>query len=354
MAKHSLPPVKVLFKDSWETFKGSVLNLFIINVVTFAIIIGLFVVSLLIALPFGAFSIFNAISTKTLNPAFYSSLGVVGLIILVFIIVCMVVSFAVQAATILVTGNYKSKPKAIESIKKGFGFAWRIFLAGLLMGFIIAGGYFLFVIPGIFFAVIFSFAFYEIVLNKQGVTNSLRRSSQIVMSNFWGIFWRITLWVIIVILISFIPQLLIGSTKSAALGGSWSLISSILNVLLSWYGICYSITLYKQASVGMDTAKGNKLMWPIIAAVVGWIVGIITFFLIMAAIVALIATVSKSATQKKMMNAPSQTQMNNTIRDAMANPNEANMNKILKLIPTSSPEYIKFKQEINKEFHGTK
>lgn len=354
MAKQTLPPIKVLFKDSWETFKGSVLNLFIINAVTFAVIIGLFLAAVLIALPFGVFSIFNAISAKTLTPAFYSSLGVIGLIFLVLIVIFVVIGLAVQAASILVTANYKSKPKAIESIKKGLEFAWRLFLTGLVMGFIVSGGYFLFLIPGIFFAVIFSFSFYEVVLNKQGVLSAMRRSSQIVLSSFWGIFGRLALWVLIVIGISLIPQILNGASRSAAGGGLWTLISSILNVLVGWYGVCYSINLYKQASRGMESAKGNRLMWPLVTAIVGWVVGIFMIIALSALAITLLATLAKSQAQKKTTTTPNQTQIENAVKNVMQNPSEENMNSVLKLIPTNSPEYIKFKQQINTQFHPSK
>ncbi|MBP7832994.1 MAG: hypothetical protein KA035_04475, partial [Candidatus Levybacteria bacterium] len=56
----NLPPLNVLFSDSWEMFKGSLLNLLILTVIAIVVYVGLFVVGLLLTLPLGAISIFSA------------------------------------------------------------------------------------------------------------------------------------------------------------------------------------------------------------------------------------------------------------------------------------------------------
>lgn len=280
--RQELPPIQALFGDSWKAFKGSVLNLLILNLVGFGIFIGLFIVGVIISIPLGVYSIATAAKTSEMGTALYSSLGALGIIILILIVIAIIISLAIHAASTLFVGKYKEKPAFGKTFKASFKYILPLFLVGLLTGFITAGGYFLFVIPGIFFALLFSFAPYEIILNNQGVLSSLRRSSKIVLSNFWRILTRLILWVIIVILVAFLLGILSG--RNAAAGAGLSGLSFFVNIALGWFGICYHITLYKQATKDFDPKKGTNLLWLLIVGIVGWIVGIIIMVALSSAI----------------------------------------------------------------------
>ncbi|MBP6913017.1 MAG: hypothetical protein KBC00_00180 [Candidatus Levybacteria bacterium] len=297
--RNALPPLDTLFSESWSTFKKSALNLFIVNLIAIAIYIALFFAALVISLPFGVFSIFNAVTTKTFSIATLSSIGVIGIIFLVSIIISVIVGYAIQAANILIVGHYKTKQEIGPVIKKGFSYVWRIFLASIFTGFIIAGGYFLFIIPGIFFTIIFSFTFYEIVLNGKGVSSAMSRSSKIVLSNFWGILGRIVILNIALFVITLIPQFFLMAGDNQGISSIFSLLVLVINVCVGWYGICYLITLYKHASKGYEQDKGSNLLWPIVVGIVGWIIGIIILISVAFIAYMLITTSLEKTKQKK-------------------------------------------------------
>lgn len=337
---HHLSSLNVLFTDAWGMFKGSALNLFILSVITIVIYVAVFVVGLIFSIPLGAISILSAINSKQLTPAFFSSLGGLGVVLLILLVVCMIISLAIQAATILIVANYKSSPSVPETIKKSFKFVLPLFLASLLMGFIVTGGYFLFIVPGILFQVFLYFTLYEIVLNKKGVIAAFRRSMGIVLANFWGVFGRIALWIVIVLAVSILPQIVVSSSKSSELGSIWSLVSFFINVFMSWYGISYAITLYRQAEKAAPENKTGKLLWPVIAAAVGWVVGILTVIGIAYAI----TTIVLPQIQKM-----SQTQNNLKKIQKMQLDENSTPEDFLNLFPTNSPERAKLKKQIEQE-----
>lgn len=296
MAKKSpaLPSIQILFHDSWSAFKGSVLNLLILDLVSFGIWLGLIIIGVLISLPFLIFPIQAAIKSNSFNPAAFGGAGVV---LLLLIVTLTIVGLAIHAATILFVGKYTSKPEFGKTFKSGFKFILPLFLVSILSGFIIMGGYFLFIIPGIFFAILFCFAPYEVVLNGQGVLSSLKRSSRIVLSNFWAIFARFVLWIIIVMVVSFLPGILSG--RNAAAGASLSGLSFFVNIFMGWFGICYFLTLYKQASRGFETDKGTRLLWPVVTAVVGWIVGIVMLVTLSSVILFAVSSMMQKSAKPK-------------------------------------------------------
>lgn len=328
------------------------------SIIGLVVFIGLFFVGILSALPFGIFSIYNAVTKQQFDAGFFSSIGAIALIFVIFLILSFIVAYAIQAANILIVGS-KGKVKIGTIFRKGFSYVLPLFLAGLFTGFIIAGGYFLFIIPGIFFALLFVFTFFEIVLNNQGVLSAMRRSSRIVLANFWGVFGRILLWIVVLFALMLIPQIIVSSSKSSALSGIWTIVSSVLNVLISWYGLCYMVTLYKQASKGFESDKGNKILWPVLTAIVGWIVGILLIIAVFTFVSFIIQSIMKQQANLKNDNninirskilTPEQIKLNKAVQNAVQNPTEENVRKILKLVPTSSPEYIEFEKQIKKTF----
>lgn len=282
----ALPSIQILFSDSWKTFKGSVLNLLILNLVSFGIFLGIIIAGVLISLPFIIFPLQEALKSKSFNPAAF---GGIGIILLVVIIACIIVGLAVHAASVLFVGKYSSKPTFGKTFKGSFQFVLPLFLVGIVSSFIVLGGYMLLVIPGIFFALLFMFAPYEIILNHQGIVSALKRSARIVLGNFWGILGRLLLWVIIIMIAAFLPGIL--SERSAAAGAGLSGISFFVNIFLGWFGICYSLTLYKQAARGLESDKGINLLWPLLTAIVGWVIGIVMIIALTATLVLFISNV---------------------------------------------------------------
>lgn len=348
--KKMLPSLSSLFKESWEMFKGSVLHLFVLNIISFVIFAVLFVVALIIALPLGAFSIINAIQSNAFNPAFFASLGGVGIVILLFIIAAAIVGFMIQAATIIIVAGYKKEQSYSAVLKQGLGMVLPLFLASIVVGFIVAGGYFLFLIPGILFFILLAFTTYEIVLEKKGVIAALKGSVGIVSANFWGILARMILWFVIVMLFSFIPQIFFSAKDNPSAIIAFSFVTFVLNILVSWFGIAYSITLYNQAK-SASSGKTGRLMWLVIVAVVGWIAGLV----ILGSIVTLVSNMVQSGAFNNVTDAKTKMEtlqklQDPALRDALENPTEENMYMLLDLLPTDSPERAQAQKEIEQYF----
>lgn len=346
----SLPSISALFKESWETLKGSALNLFLLYLISFGLFAGLFIVGALITIPLGAFSIFSAIQNNQLNPAFFTSLSALGIVILILIIVAVVINLAVSAAMIMAVANYKTKQSVGEMLKKGFSLALPLFLANIIVGFITAGGYFLFIIPGIVFSIALSFTSYEIVLQQKSPLAAMRRSMGIVFSNFWGILGRMLLYLILAILAMFIPQIISSTSQDSNVATGVSLISFIVQIGIGWYGIAYSYTLYKQASLVVPNKTG-KLLLPTILAIIGWIIGVLMIIAITAAIATLLQNINPASLQK---NLPNQAQIE-ALQKYQKDPNsltEQDMRALLELLPKDSPERAQFEEAIRKQFEG--
>lgn len=334
----SFPPLKTLFSDSFEMFKGSLLNLVILWVITMVIFAALFIIMLLIALPLGFFSILSGIQSQSLTPAFFASLGGIGVIVGAGMIVGVIISIAIQAATILVVANYKQKPNVGHSLKQGFSYVIPLFVASIIMGFIVSGGYLLFIIPGIIFQTLFVFVMYEIVLNKKGVLSACRRSMGIVLAHFWEVFGRMLLMGIAVYAISFIPGFLVGLTGNDSLQSVTSIFTMIISFLVSFYTVSYVVTLYSQAEKAAPANKTGKLMWPVITAVIGWVMGIILTVTILYAVFTILIPQIQNA-----MKAKENAKMMQEIQKGES----MDPNMILQMLPTGSPERAQLQKELD-------
>lgn len=338
MAANQLPPIKTLFSESWEMLKGSFVHLLVLYVICFALFFALFIVGLLIGAPLGVFSVFSAIQNNGVTPSFFTSLGVLGIVILVLIVIAIVIATMIQAAMILMVANYKSKPSYGATLRQGLGFVLPLTLTAALTGFITTGALFLFIIPGLVLTLGFMFVNMEIVLNHQSGTSALKRSLGIVFSNFWGILGRSTIFFFIAIIIIIVPQALAGGTKNIAVTGLFGLLSMIVNIAVGWYGVAFSITLYKQASKNYS-GTGVKLMWPMIIAIAGCIVGII----FISAVIGMITYFVSSEMTKR---GGSQMQYNKELQMMLENPSQENVQKVIELLPTDSPERAELEKQM--------
>lgn len=347
----SLPSISALFKESWETLKGSALNLFILYLISFGLFLGIFMIGLITAIPLGLFSIMSAFSSNEFNPAaLIASLGTLGIVILILIIVGYVINLAMNAAVIMAVADYKNKPSAGALFKKGFSFVLPLFLANILLTFIIGGGYFLLIIPGIVFAIALSFTLFEIVLQKKSVLDAMRRSMGIVFSNFWGILGRMLLFIILVIVIIFIPQIISTTSKDSSVAAGFGFLSFFIQIGIGWFGTAYFITLYKQASAASSNKTG-KLLLPSILAVIGWIIGIVMVIAITAAIATFLQNVNPASIQK---NIPNQAQIE-ALQKYQKDPSsltEQDMRALLELLPEDSPERTQFEAVLEQQFEG--
>lgn len=287
MQQKGLPPIKVLLTDSWHCFVKSLLPLVIISVITW-VITGVLVV--IMAIPFFILvgvNLMRGIGGKSINIGTFLPLIMPALIIFIITyIFFLILVNVIQIVMIKILDNPVPPFHYITLIKRGASIVLPFILLILFTNFFIFGGTFLFVLPGLFFAFIFSMAPYEFVIGGKSVLNSMRGSMQIVLSNFGGILLRFLLIMGIMLAIYIIPSILNSIDKT--LGTYVGFFMFFVGFAASWFSLSYSITLYKQAAaVASPTPK--SLLGPVIIAIIGYVLGILTLIAILGIVMAFIS-----------------------------------------------------------------
>lgn len=267
-----LPPISQLFKDSWHTFIQSILPLFILNIIGIVIYVCLVLVAIIILIIFGAWSslLQNGLLGFTLlftNPTFLVVLfGTTA----AFGILFFITSTVLQISSILVVDSQGKKPIG-ETLYKSTGLIIPLVLINTLTFILIFGSFFVLILPMILFLWLLAFVPYEVILGGYRWTAAIRRSVLIVSRHFGAIVVRlIILGLIYLALVVVIPALLdkIGPQVQIFVG----IISFIINLLLGWYMLAYSVTLYKQARVGLEQEPGKGILWMWVVAIIGWLI----------------------------------------------------------------------------------
>lgn len=284
----SFPSVGELFTESWETFKKSLLSLFVFNILGLVVILGMVALIAVIAIFTGVGAAFT---NGQQNTALTGGLVVVaGIAILIAIFACIVWSIVLQVGQILII-NAQGKIGIGETIRKGLSLALPVFLVSLLVFVIVFGGFFVFVLPGFLFALFFIFAVYDVVIENSRWTAALRTSMSLVTHNFGDVFGRMLLLIAIhigaYVVFSLIPSIISGFNESA--GVILYLIGIIPNILLGWFSMVYMLVLYKQAKAIKGTGQSG-LVWVSIVAGIGWILAIVWMIVFGALIAALVSS----------------------------------------------------------------
>jgi uncharacterized membrane protein len=114
-----------------------------------------------------------------------------------------------------------------------------------------------------------SFVGFEVALGNSSYLKSIKRSTYYVSKNFWGIFYRYVIIIVLTLLITITINVIFGEKN---VGGS--ILGSIISAVFGWFSLCYNLTIYKQARAGIEDSQG-KLSWAIIIGILGWIIGIV-------------------------------------------------------------------------------
>lgn len=292
----SFPSVGELFRESWETFKKSLLSLFIFNIIGLVGILAIVAVIVGIAIFSGLGAAFTAGQS---NAALTGGIVLIAAIaIFVAIVACIVLGLILQVGQILII-NTQGKIGIGEAIRKGLSLALPVFLVSLLVSIIVFGGFFVFILPGFLFALFFAFAIFDVVIEDSRWTNALRASMSLVTHNFGDVFGRFLLLVVIQIgayfLFSFFPNII--SQFNEIAGGILYLIGVIPNILLGWFCMVYMLVLYKQAKAVKGTGQSG-LLWVGIVAGIGWILALIWIIVFGALLAALISSSPEGMLEK--------------------------------------------------------
>lgn len=287
-----LPSLQILFNDSFLLLKKSFFSLLILSIITWVLFIIL-VVGLVVALiPVGIFGFLHANSYTALSNVSAIAPITIFLIFLVSLLVVLgivLVSSCMQVAFILVVDGKEDAFGFGEILRKSIRLIIPAGIVLLYVSSITIGSFFLFIIPSILFSILLSFSLYEVVLEGKRGNEALRSSIAIVTTHFWAITLRIfCLFLINLALLYIVPLALqsIFPNQQFAIGS----FSSLVNVGVAWYSLCYTMTLYKQAKAVTPATKTTSVKWLYFTAIIGWIIGVLVAVGVVYAVSQLIAS----------------------------------------------------------------
>ncbi|MCR4326507.1 MAG: hypothetical protein NUV52_02540 [Candidatus Roizmanbacteria bacterium] len=275
-------------KESWELLKQNVLSIILIN-------IGLIVVSLL-ALVLFAGGIFAYIwQNHELVGAFknlvdgdgienfknirnyISYIQILAVMAAAYGIIASLIGFVAQAAIVLLASD-ETKTSRLSALKRALHIAPLLLLTSLVAGLLTSGGFILFIIPGLVMALFTAFATYETIFNKRGPFAAISHSARLVGSNFGLVLGRILL-LFIVSLVT--PIFLQNVSNIESVKVLVSILSALINIFLGWFGIMYSVVLYKHIASNTPPDAKSHTLWMYIVSMVGWaILGLLLYFFI--------------------------------------------------------------------------
>ena len=161
------------------------------------------------------------------------ALAILGIVVIPAILLLPVSGAAVALATVR---RLQGAPTGIGATLERVGIRfWILFAALVLVTLGVIVGLFALVIPGIFLAILWLFAGQAVVIEGKGVTDSLRRSQDLVRGAWWTVF----LAFLLIQVVTAIAQLALGIVGAAILSpldgsaltwgeGIWSTLAQLL------------------------------------------------------------------------------------------------------------------------------
>lgn len=272
--------ISQLIRTSWETFNKSVLNLFLLNILGLVIdlIFILAVTLVFIVSGAGSFILKNGLegALNELSKLPPSALITSGLILTIIFLGLIIIHSALQIASIFIVNNPTSANLRV-SIKQSFPLIIPLFLVSILTSLLTIGGFFVFILPGFLFMFLLIFTQYEVILNGKRGLQALKRSVLIVSKNFGAILIRLLLLGLIYVLVAWIvPSVL--EAIAGDVGWIVSIFSFFVNLLLGWFVLAYQITLYKEASAGLEKEAGKGILWMWLVSILGLLIAAGIFY----------------------------------------------------------------------------
>lgn len=283
----SLPSIKQLFKESWNTFVKSILPLFILNIVTFlfifiiTIIIG--IIALISANYLGVFKALSNIKDLSnilplINP---QTFFLTTIIFISYSLIVSVFMSLVQISSVLIVSDSSQTTASFSaSFKKSFSLFFPVLLIGIVTTFITVGSFFLFVLPVFVVTYFLMYVGFEVVISGKKGKEALRGSVQIISQHFGEIIIRSIIYLVLYLFIAvFIPNLVTKIDQET--GALFGFFYFFVNCLVGWFSLSFSVTLYKQVKAVTDFNKKTNLTWIVIVSIIGWLIfGLAMYFLV--------------------------------------------------------------------------
>ncbi len=279
VSRHGFNSIKDLVVDSINLFEKTALQLILVWVTIIALIVGLMIIFGLFGFILfgGAFS--NLIMTGNLPTI--SPLSIIIGVILAFLLAVAIIVFSAIAsiAPVLIVGEHQKNINFRQAIKSSLPLIIPFYLTSLLSGLLLFGGFWFGILPALLFVFLFIFTNYEVILGKRRYYLAIRKSAMIVFNNFGPILVRLLILLGIYFLLIGIPSALAGDSKSFG-GILVGIYSSIINIFLSLFSVCYLVNVYKQASYGLEDKEPAKYNWIWLISLIGWLLFFLFIFVI--------------------------------------------------------------------------
>lgn len=229
----ALIPVENLFKNTWELYKKSWLNLLLISLITVAAwtVWKIMIIPAILAI-FGL----GALATGDLSLGF--SVGLVGIavLILTWVIIFEIGFWGSAAMVIALEDAVKGQTAKLWDIySQAKNLLWSLSFASLLVMVAILAGLVFLIIPGLVIVFLLSFVNFVVIAEKKTGTEALSRSAHLIWNNFWGILGRNILILLAVCLINIIF-------------GRMLLFGIVSQVIVLPFVLTYHYLIYKSAS----------------------------------------------------------------------------------------------------------
>jgi len=260
--KKKLPPVKELLVGSWNLMTKKLMKMIFMGLLLIGLTLGSLLIGFVFILMAGGMA---AIAGGSGSMPLFVTLG------LIFGGVFIALSMAFSAAWILMLDDKQEETSVFTYFKRGFPFVIPLFVTGLLMSFLVIGGFFVFIIPAIIISVFMMLANYVVILEGKRWMGAVKMSAGIIAQNFGAIFGRILLLWLFQIVFNLLIQGLLNNPNQTV-SGSAGILVFIVSIASGFYTAAYTYLLYKQAREAYDEKKPNSVTWMIVVAIVGWVI----------------------------------------------------------------------------------
>lgn len=284
------PTINEQFVETWKVTNANVIHLLILGAVSLLLFFGFTIlmgaVGLVGGFGLGIFTQFSR-GIEGVPPAAWE-------IIALFIFLCLsgfiVISTVVNAALVLILNDYPNKNLGVSTaLKHGVRRVIPLFIAGIITFFLITGSFFFLFFPGVAAMFMLSFVGYEIILKDKKPFEALSASATVFLQHTSEIVSRILVFYLVnFALVYMVPGLF--SKANSEIVVAVGILSFLIRLYMGWYGMVYSLVLYREASARTDySKKTSALKWIYVSSVLGWLI----IFAIVFAVVNLVSANSE-------------------------------------------------------------
>lgn len=185
---NKLDSIDVLFRKTWILYKQKIWTLAGITAIT------IFLMALIFG--FGFIAIMPALYGNIINTP------ILALGILVCFFIMILLGSWLKSAMIVSIHNGNQNFGIKNSLREAKKYIWKYFVVSLAMMLVIFGGFILFFIPGVIVGIMISFALYILIAENESGLESLVKSRNYVRGNWWAVFGRLALMMILMFVVN--------------------------------------------------------------------------------------------------------------------------------------------------------